>query len=325
MSTRSLFLAASALALAGLLSAAEAPKFEKLPHKVSSLGACVSDGYVYVYGGHTGVTHTYSTETTTGKFFRIKLSGGKWEELTSGPAAQGLALVAHKGKIYRVGGMQPRNKPDDKVSDTHSLTSFAAYDPSTKKWQDLTDLPEGRSSHDAVVVGDKLYVFGGWKMNGKGKEPTWHETGLVMDLSKPTKWQTIKQPFSRRALAVESLGGKVYVLGGLTAKGSELRVDVYDPKTEKWSEGPALTNKEEKSMGPGFSPAACVQDGRLYVNLNDGVIYRLSKDGKSWEDTGKVELARVVPRMVAGEKGSLIVLGGNARGEAREVEVITPK
>src|SRR5262249_47107205 len=158
MSIRSLPFAALPLALAGMLAAAEAPKFDPLPHKVSSLGACFSDGYVYVYGGHTGVTHTYSTETTTGKFFRAKLGGGKWEELTAGPAAQGLALVAHKGKIYRIGGMQPRNKPKEKP-DARSLTDFAVYDPKTEKWADLTALPEGRSSHDAVVVGDKLYVF----------------------------------------------------------------------------------------------------------------------------------------------------------------------
>src|SRR5262245_12439356 len=235
MSIRSLFLAAFALASAGQFAAAEAPKFDKLPHKISSLGACVSDGYVYVYGGHTGVTHEYSTETTTGKFFRAKLSGGKWEELTGGPIAQGLALVAHKGKVYRIGGMQPRNKPKEKA-DNHSLTSFAAYDPAAKKWQELTPLPEGRSSHDAVVVGDRLYVFGGWKMNGKGKEPTWLETGLVVDLSKSSlKWQTIEQPFVRRALAVETLGGKVYVLGGLTADKADLSVNVYDPESGKWA------------------------------------------------------------------------------------------
>jgi N-acetylneuraminic acid mutarotase len=324
MRVRSLPFAVIPLALAGLLCAAEAPKFDPLPHKVSSLGACVSDGYVYVYGGHTGATHTYSTETTTDKFFRAKLTGGKWEELTAGPPAQGLALVAYKGKVYRVGGMQPRNKPKEKA-DSHSLTSFAAYDPSTKKWQELTALPEGRSSHDAVVVGDKLYVFGGWKMNGEGKEPTWHKTGLVMDLSKAQlKWQSIEQPFQRRALAVEALGGKVYVLGGLTAKDSTVRVDVYDPKTEKWSEGVSLPSKST-SMGTGFSPAACVQGGRLYVSTNDGLIHRLSKDGKKWEEAGKQHLARIVPRLVAGEKGELLVIGGNAKGEPKAVEVIAVK
>ena len=124
------------LLLAGVSPAEEATAFDPLPHKVSSLGACVSDGHVYVYGGHTGATHTYSTETTTGKFFRVPLSGGKWEELPSGPALQGLALVAHNGKLYRIGGMQPRNKPGEK-HDTVSVASFAAYDPSARKWQDL--------------------------------------------------------------------------------------------------------------------------------------------------------------------------------------------
>lgn len=325
MSLRPLAAVAAALALLNAVEAAEPDKFSPLPHKVSSLGACVSGGHVYVYGGHTGQTHEYSTETTTGKFFRAPVAGGAWEELPAGPSLQGLALVAHKGKVYRVGGMQPRNKPKEK-SDNHSLTGVAAYDPAAKKWQDLTPLPEGRSSHDAVVVGDKLYVFGGWRMNGEGKEPTWHKTGVVADLSKtPLKWDTIDQPFERRALAVESLGGKVYVLGGLSAKTSALRVDVYDPSNNKWSEGVSLPNRTEKSMGPGFSPAACVQGGKLYVALLDGQVYRLGGDGKTWEEAAKQRLPRVVPRLLAGEKGELVLLGGNARGDAKAVEVYSPK
>jgi N-acetylneuraminic acid mutarotase len=293
---------------------------------MSSLGACVSDGYVYVYGGHTGEPHSYSKETTSGKFYRAKLSGGKWEELPAGPAAQGLALVAYKGKVYRVGGMQPRNKPDEE-SDTHSLKSFAVYDPSAKKWQDLPDLPEGRSSHDGVVLDGKLYVFGGWQMNGAGKERTWHKTGLVIDLTKsPMKWRSIDQPFQRRALAVEALGGKVHVLGGLAAreKAAKTRVDVYDPESGKWSEAAELPSKST-TMGTGFSPAACVQGGRLIVSTNDGMLNRLSKDGKKWEEAGKQRVARFVPRLLAGEKGAVIVLGGNAKGDAKSVEVIVPK
>jgi N-acetylneuraminic acid mutarotase len=330
MLIRSTLLVVLAVLSAGLLRAKDAGKFAPLPQKISSLGACVSDGYVYVYGGHTGQTHTYSTDTTTGKFLRVKATGGKWEELPSGPSLQGLALVAHKGKIYRIGGMQPRNKPGEK-SNNHSLTDFAVFDPAAKKWQNLTALPEGRSSHDAVVVGDQVYVFGGWKMNGEGKEPTWHTTGLVLDLAKsPSKWQTVEQPFARRALAVEALGGKVYVLGGLRAKkkGAQSGVDIYDPMTSKWSEGPAIPSRAT-TMGTGFSPAACVQEGRLYLSTNDGKINRLSKDGKSWESVGEQAVKRFVPRLLAGPKGALIVVGGSMGhgddGDPKQVEVITPK
>ena len=51
-------------------------KFEPLPVKVSSFGAATTDGYLYVYGGHCGKTHTYSTVDVTGRFFRVKLAGG---------------------------------------------------------------------------------------------------------------------------------------------------------------------------------------------------------------------------------------------------------
>lgn len=91
-------------------SRAEAKVFPPLPVAVSSFGAAVADGYVYVYGGHAGKTHEYSTESVSHKFFRLKLDDPKvWEELPGGPGLQGLALVAYKDKIYRVGGMQPRN------------------------------------------------------------------------------------------------------------------------------------------------------------------------------------------------------------------------
>lgn len=313
----------SALALLALvpLALAGTPEFAPLPQKASSLGVCASDGWLYAYGGHTGKTHTYSAETTIGKFRRAPLAGGKWEELPSGPAAQGLALVAHKGKIYRVGGMQPRNRPGEKA-DNHSLSSFAVYDPSAKKWQDLPDLPEGRSSHDAAIVGDRLYVFGGWKMNGEGKASTWHKGGLMIDLSSSTpKWVSVDQPFARRALAVAAVAGKVYVLGGLQAKGGPTtQVDVFDPATGKWSIGPALPGE-----GTGFSPSACALDGRLYAGTNDGKVHRLDEAGKAWEAVGTQAVARHVSRLVPGEKGALLVVGGTGRkGDARAVEVIVP-
>ncbi len=39
-----------------------------------------------------------------------------------------------------------------------SVADFARFDPATNTWQALQPLPGGRSSHDAVVVGDTLYV-----------------------------------------------------------------------------------------------------------------------------------------------------------------------
>lgn len=102
-----------------------------LPQATSSFGAVVSDGWLYVYGGHVSPTHSYSTESVSGQFARWRLSGGTtWEHLPSGPGLQGMNLAAYKGKIYRIGGMAPRNKPGEPEA-TYSVADCARFDPGT--------------------------------------------------------------------------------------------------------------------------------------------------------------------------------------------------
>ena len=50
-------------------AAAAAPEFPPLPTPVTSFGAAVSDGFVYVYGGHSGKPHSYSSATTLGRTY----------------------------------------------------------------------------------------------------------------------------------------------------------------------------------------------------------------------------------------------------------------
>jgi hypothetical protein len=315
----------SALALAVLIALscsllALAPaksRYAPMPYKASSLGACVEGDFIYIYGGHTGKMHAYSNETTVGKFYRAKVTGGEWEELTAGPAAQGLNLIAHKGKIIRVGGMQPRNKPGEK-GDSHSLTETAAYDPASKKWSLLPALPEGRSSHDLVLLGDTLYVVGGWNMQGS-KGPAWAETMLSLNLAdKDAKWQSIKQPFQRRALSALAVDNKIVVYGGLTIKdGATGQVDIYDPKQDKWSTGVELPDGGKN----GFSAAACLVKGKVILSGANGKVYRL--DGESWKEIGKLAVKRMVHRIVPGPDGKILVLGGASREEeAKNVEEI---
>jgi N-acetylneuraminic acid mutarotase len=290
-----------------------APTFPPLPQPACSFGAAVTGDWLYVYGGHVARTHTYSTDAVVGSFRRLKLSDPtRWEDLPSGPAAQGLALVAHQGKLYRIGGMQPRNAPGEKA-DNHSLASSACFDPQTGKWQPLPDLPQGRSSHDAVVVGEKIFVLGGWRMNGAGKPSTWHRTALVLDLKRqPLKWEAIAQPFQRRALVAAVHGGKVYVLGGIADDGAvEQTVNLFDPATNTWTTGPDLPGPRRN----GFSPACCVAGSRLYVNPGDGKLYRLTEKGDAWEAVGQLQQPRIVHRLVAVGERQLLALGGASKGE----------
>lgn len=295
--------------------------YPPLPKPVTSFGAATADSFVYVYGGHTGRAHTYSTETTLGQLLRLSIANpAKWEELPGGPSLMGLAMVSHDGKIYRIGGMQPMNKPGEKA-DTRSLRTVARYDPKAKKWADLPDLPEGRSSHDAAVVGDKIYVMGGWTMNGPDKESVWHKTALVLDLKQqPLKWEMFDQPFVRRALTVAAHDGKLYAIAGMNQEGNaERTVNVYDPAGKSWSKSADIP----EGFLNGFNPAACECDGQLYLSPANGKVYRLAEKRMAWDEAAVLKLSRVVHRIVPAGNAQLVVLGGSAKGSpTADVEAI---
>ncbi|MFQ3652270.1 MAG: kelch repeat-containing protein [Gemmataceae bacterium] len=307
------------LLLSIFLAAPPTPdRFERLPVRVASLGACVAGEWLYVYGGHCGKTHTYSTSDVTGRFFRVKLSGGAWEELPSGPIAQGTALVADGNTVIRVGGMQPRNESGT-PADNHSLTSVERYDPTTKKWQALPGMPAGRSSHDAVIHEGKLYVVGGWCMQGRGKPSFWHKELYVLDLrAAKLTWKTLPQPFQRRALSAAVVAGKWYVAGGLDASGQpSRRVEVYDFASAKWSCAPELPGDDRL----GFSPQLCAVAERLVVSTLDGKVHVLDKDG--WQYVKKQEVRRMVHRLVPGGGKRFLVVGGfSSLQDAQRVEEI---
>jgi len=300
--------------------AVEAPMIPALPKAVSSLGSVECDGYLYIYGGHAGKTHTYSTKDVLGTFHRYKLQGGThWEELPGGPILQGMNLAAHGGKIYRIGGMKPRNEPTQ-PSDNVSVVEAARFDPKTNKWEALPPLPAGRSSHDLVAVGDKLVVVGGWQSRGKGTAAVWHDTALILDLSaKELDWRQVTQPFQRRALTATAVGTKVYVLCGLDAKAeAHNRVDIFDVATEKWSTGPDVPGGRI-----GFSPAANTVVGRLIISTSEGVVFRLTEPGEVWEKVGTSAAKRIVHRLIPHGKDALLVGGAiPGVGNAAEIEIV---
>ncbi|MGB7160531.1 MAG: kelch repeat-containing protein [Tepidisphaeraceae bacterium] len=285
-------------------TAPSAARFIDLPEATSSFGAASSDGWLYVYGGHIAPTHNYSITAVSGRFHRVNLTDGKtWEELPSGPAMQGMNLVAHGGFIYRIGGMSPRNQPGEKA-DNHSVAECARFDPKTMTWQPLPPLPQPRSSHDVVVVNDQLFVLGGWTLAGRGKT-NWPETALSLNLRAPDAlWKPVPQPFARRAVIATVHDDKIVVIGGFDENSDpSLETIVYDPKSDKWTPGPSLPGEDQN----GFAPAACTHDGIVYASVADGSFLRLA-GGKRWE-----KLATTTPRIVhrlIPRGNEILVLGG---------------
>jgi N-acetylneuraminic acid mutarotase len=311
--------AAALVALAVLASPAPAgdapPRVDEwplLPEAISSFGAARDGDWAYVYGGHAGAVHHHSADTLWPAFMRLNLLDGRtWESLPMQQHLQSPAVVAHGGKIYRIGGLSARNRAAD-PDDLWSVASASRYDPLARTWEELPALPEPRSSHDVAVIGEKLYVVGGWGL--AGDLVTWHQTAWVMDLAEtPLAWKAAPAPpFERRALALAVVDGKLWALGGMDSteeKGTKA-VAVLDPATGTWSAGPDLPFN-------GFGVAAAVIGQDLLVSGIGSGVHRLGLygDAPEWEEVATLAFPRYFHRLLTlGQGERLLALGGTSEG-----------
>ena len=302
--------------------AVTADEFPAIPELVTSFGAAVTADSIYIYGGHTGRAHEYYQEAQANTLWRLDRKHPKaWQSLGSGPRLQGLALVTHGGKLYRLGGFTARNK-DGEDKDLWSQNTVACYAPEAKTWTELAPLPEPRSSFDAAVLDGKIYVVGGWNMQGDG-ETKWHETAYCLDLAQhDNKWEALPNPpFQRRALSIAAHQGKLYVIGGMQRRGGPTtRVDVFDPKTKTWSKGPSLNGQGMD----GFGSSSFAVGGELFVSTYSGALQKLAEDGQSWTTETTLDRARFFHRMLPLGEDQLIAIGGASMSEGKfdEVDVI---
>jgi len=297
----------------------------ELPRGSTSLGAAVSGDTLYVYGGNYGGAHEYSKEDQSGDLWVLNLrKPTEWKRLSKDEHVQGLAMVEHQGSLYRVGGFRAMNE-EGEDQDLRSQKTVSRYDIANGQWEQMPDMPAGRSSHDAAVLNGVMYVVGGWTLAGESENTVWHENMLAYDLSaKSPQWKPIAMPFKRRALAVAAFNDKLYVIGGMRdQRGPTRETAVFDPATGKWSTGPTLQGGGLE----GFGASAFAVGGSLYVSTISGSIQRLSDDGKKWEYAGQEQYPRFFHRMVP-YNGKLVLVGGgsmSAGGKVLDVEVLESK
>lgn len=295
-----------------------------IPEGITSFGGAIANNKLYVFGGHTGTAHSYYESGQNKTLFELDLTKPtQWNKVADGLGLQGLAMVSHGGKLYRLGGFHAHNKEGEK-HDLRSVADFAVFDFKTKKWNALAPMPTGRSSFDAVVVGDMIYVIGGWKMNGtKGTE--WIKSAISIDLSEEDpKWTELPEPpFQRRALSVGCQDNKIVAIGGMQQKGGPTKkVAIYDPATKKWSDGPSLPEGDNME---GFGSSCFLVGDRLVVSTYGGNVYRLSKSMSKWEKINTLESGRFFHRLLPLNDQNFVLVGGASMetGKFYELEVLS--
>ena len=294
-----------------------------LPKGTTSFGGAIAGDMLYVYGGNYGSAHEYANEDQSGDLWKLDLQKpGSWEKVSSSRKLQGLAMVEHRGQLIRVGGFTASNKTGEK-EDLRSQAEVARFK-ADGSWEPLPSLPAPRSSHDAAVVGDTIYVVGGWNMQGGGKNATWHETTLALRLTdeKPSWKEVAVAPFKRRALALAAWQGKLYCVGGMQENGGPTTaVAIFDPATDKWSEGVSLHG----GVMEGFGASAFACQDALYVTTISGSIQRLSSRSEGWEYVGQLTHARFFHRLLPWRNEKLVIVGGSdmVSGKVEALEILS--
>lgn len=298
--------------------------FPALPKGITSFGGAIFGDSLYAYGGNYGGAHEYVQEDQSGDLWKLDLAlPSQWEKIATGPRRQGLAMVEHNGQLYRIGGFAVVKKGEE--NELHSQPDFARFDTATNQWVDLPKLPEGRSSHDAAVIGDMIYVVGGWNLSGaQGGGGKWHADALAYDLkSENGEWKTIAAPnFERRALSLAAWNGKLICIGGMTSKaGPTTETAIYDPAKNTWTEGPAILG----GAMDGFGTSSFARGDAVYVTTMSGSIQKLDREGKAWQSVGQLASPRFFHRLLPWQGTKLVVVGGASMetGKALTLELLS--
>lgn len=148
--------------------------------------------------------------------------------------------------VYVVGGKTP---------DGPQSTVYAHHVP-TGTWSTVAPVPGTAVENPAVVaVNGKLYVLGGSTAPFSGAVGQ----AAVYDPSSDA-WSSLPPlPTPRGGAVAQHVGGKIYVVGGMTADGaSSSLVEVLDLASGTWSTAPAMNTARD-------NPGSAAIDGVIYV------------------------------------------------------------
>ena len=202
---------------------------------------------------------------------------------------------------------------------------------------EMPPLPEGITSFGAAIVGNDLYVYGGQsgEAHHYSEDGQSNEFRRISLTSENAAWGQLPGGPKLTGLAMVEYGGKLYRVGGFTAKNkgeeeqslwSQDSFAVYDPKSGVWSDLPSLP--EGRS-----SHDAAVVDGKLYVvggwNMagpdkttwhSTAVVCDLTQPELSWSELPAPPFQRRAVSAAAFQ-GKLYVIGGMQESGSITTEV----
>lgn len=244
------------------------------PNSFFNFSCAVVECNLYRVGGFVGLSDVVS------KMSVYNLRTNAWKEVNQmQELREACACGVIGGCIYVAGGycrlrtMEPR------------LSSAEVYVPEKNIWCPIASMKEGRSCCASAVVGEKLYVIGGYgKLNVL-------QTVEVYDPVVDTWERKASMPGLWILAGCASIGSKIYVIGSDMMAMDRQELAVYDTKLDAWDMvGPIPFDK----LVTGFrcslwGCAVAAAEGKLYVlggassydagGLSTVLVYEPVKDG----------------------------------------------
>lgn len=236
---------------------------------------------------------------------------GTWKAMTPAPTKRTeVSAAAVNGKIYVIGGF---NEPSlSNLKDLTISTAVEEYDPSTDRWTTKSPLPVGTHHTGIGVVGDELYVIGGFT---KSFLSVWGPTATVYQYSPKTDaWsERAPMPTMRGALAVAQVGDKFLAIGGYDGSGNSAAVEEYDPATNTWTARASLPTPRDHLAAATVGERVYAIGGRLNRDYSHNLAITEAYDPATDRWTRVADLPTARSGITAGViDGTIYVLGGES-------------
>ena len=318
-------LASAALALALMTTPQTAVAQDSAWRKLADMpvgkweaGTVVLDGKLYFFGGYTaGVKSSKSVQVFDPK-------DNSWTEIQAMPSAiTHMNPVLDGRTVWFAGGYKDGYKG-------HTIAEVWNYDFDKDRYTVAPLLPETRGGGGLALVGRKLHYVSGIKAD-RDTDASDH---WVLDLDEwaqgSAQWKNMASiPLARNQFSTVFFDGKIYAIGGQlhhdSAQLDQARVDVYDPGTDRWSDGPGLPKGHSHAEAGTF-----VSGGRIFMvgghttpeggkKSVDPDILALAPGGR-WELVGKLPMPLSSPA-AAIISGKLYVAGGSPDGRSVQADM----
>lgn len=174
-------------------------------------------------------------------------------------------------------------------------------------WTTKTPMPSNLAQHGSVSIGETLYMVGGYTV---ATCPQPFTNTFAYDVTS-NSW-SLKAPLGtgRSGLAVATVDGKIYAIGGSNCATTFKTTEVYDPLTNTWTGVADLPSQRV------FAASGTVNGFIYVISGSDGVTgltntnYKYDPASNTWSEAAPIPTARYLSAAGVVD-GILYVVGGS--------------